>query len=73
MIGGPSRQRRGRDGGGRRSGDTLVHEQGRGRKGGWPMGHPAGWGLASSGEGVSQVGLSWEKKRMKKKTESIRI
>jgi hypothetical protein len=61
---GPNRQR---------SGDTLVHEQGRGRKGGWPMGHPAGWGLASSGEGVSQVGLSWEKKRKKKKTESIRI
>jgi hypothetical protein len=35
-----------------RSAGTLVCEQGRGRKGGWPVGCPAGWGPTSSGEGV---------------------
>jgi hypothetical protein len=38
MSGGPGRQRRGRDGGGQRSGS-------------WPVGRPAGRGPADSGEG----------------------
>jgi hypothetical protein len=28
-----------------------VCEQGRGRKGGWSVGRPAGWGPAGSGKG----------------------
>jgi hypothetical protein len=28
-----------------------VCEQGRGRKGDWPVGHSAGWGPAGGGEG----------------------
>jgi hypothetical protein len=51
MSGGPGQQRHGSDGGGRRAGVALVREQGKGRKGGWPVGHPAGWGPASGGEG----------------------
>jgi hypothetical protein len=51
MRGGPGRQPRGRDRGRWRSGGALVCEQGRGRKGGWPVGRPAGWGPAGSGKG----------------------
>jgi hypothetical protein len=34
-----------------RASGALVREQGRGRKGGWPVGHPVGWGPAGGGEG----------------------
>jgi hypothetical protein len=71
---GSGRQRRGRDGAGRRSGGTLVCEQGRGRKGGWPVGRPAGWGPAGGGEGGhDRWARAGEIEKKKRKWKSNRI
>jgi hypothetical protein len=74
MSGGPGRQRRGRDGGGRRSGGTLVREQERGRKGGWPVGHLVGWCPAGGGEGgYDRWARAEELEKKKRKQKSNRI
>jgi hypothetical protein len=45
-------------------------EQGREREGGWPMGHPVGWGLAHGGEGgYDRWSPGKENEKEEKKTE----
>jgi hypothetical protein len=51
MSGGLGRQRCRRDGAEQPAGGALVHEQGSGRKGGWPVGHPVEWSPAGGGDG----------------------
>jgi hypothetical protein len=51
-------------------GPDHVREQGRGRKGGWLVGRPVGWGLAGGGEGgYDRWAQAGENGKEEKKTE----